>query len=384
VASETGSTWNFAESFKSIFQESNRNIFICSVNEFQPHGGLKNVVILAATTGYGEAPANARNYETVLCQSSKDSAVDIAVVGFGSRAYPLFCKFAEDIEEHLRELNWANVVVPLHTVNNGSLKEFDSWCLAWSKTTKMPMAVGEEIAVNESRFSLKIQNVERQGDLIKWNIGASDNFKGNSGDYLVLKTPDGLEERLYSLAHIQENHYKVVFKVHKQGKCSQAMEKLKEGDVFWAKLIANPTFSIPQDCQNAVLIANGTGIAPFLGFLQELEVQRSIRFYWGCKDSAQRALFKEEFDQAISTNMLDLCEVIYSQEGPKQHVQELVKRDLQAVVQVLSGGGVVLVCGAISLQHDIESILETALEQAGSKTIGELKSNGQFLTDCYE
>jgi sulfite reductase (NADPH) flavoprotein alpha-component len=51
---------------------------------------------------------------------------------------------------------------------------------------------------------------------------------------------------------------------------------------------------------------------------------------------------------------------------------------------VLSGGGVVLVCGAISLQHDIESILETALEQAGSKTIGELKSNGQFLTDCYE
>lgn len=384
VASETGSTWNFAESFKSIFQETNRNIFICSINDFQPHGGLKKVVILAATTGYGEAPANARDYKAALSQSRKDLAVDIAVVGFGSRAYPLFCQFAEDVDAHLRELNWANVVVPLHTVNNGSLKEFESWCLAWSKATEMPMVVVEEIAVNEPRFSLKIQNVERQGDLIKWNIWASGNFKGNSGDYLVLKTPDGLEERFYSLAYIKENQYKVVFKVHKEGKCSQAMGKLKEGDIFWAKLIPNPKFSIPQDCQNAVLIANGTGIAPFLGFLQELEAQRSIRLYWGCKDSAQRALFKEEFDQAISENRLDLCEVIYSQEGPKQHVQELVKRDLHALVQVLSGGGVVLVCGAIVLQHDIESILETALKQAGGKAIGELKTNGQFLTDCYE
>ena len=42
-----------------------------------------------------------------------------------------------------------------------------------------------------------------------------------------------------------------------------------------------------------------------------------------------------------------------------------------------------MICGALQMQHDIEIILESTLEEEKLGTLQDFRNSGQFLTDCY-
>jgi len=50
---------------------------------------------------------------------------------------------------------------------------------------------------------------------------------------------------------------------------------------------------------------------------------------------------------------------------------------------LLKRGGVIMICGSLAMQQDVEAILSELLLEKGLKTIAEYKADKQFLTDCY-
>jgi len=63
-------------------------------------------------------------------------------------------------------------------------------------------------------------------------------------------------------------------------------------------------------------------------------------------------------------------------------VTQLIERDAAFFKALLNENGVIMICGSLAMQKDIEKVLETILK--GSNTsVSDYKAKGQILTDCY-
>ena len=62
---------------------------------------------------------------------------------------------------------------------------------------------------------------------------------------------------------------------------------------------------------------------------------------------------------------------------------DLVNRDAKFFAETLQNGGILMICGALTMQHDVEKVLEQICQEHLNKSFEEFKTNGQFLTDCY-
>lgn len=79
---------------------------------------------------------------------------------------------------------------------------------------------------------------------------------------------------MYSVAKCEGN-VQLVIKLHPNGLGSGYLNSLKAGSVIMGRMISNSAFHQPKD-KNTVMIANGTGIAPFLGMILQNKNQDCI------------------------------------------------------------------------------------------------------------
>ncbi|HEY4540238.1 MAG TPA: FAD-binding oxidoreductase, partial [Faecalibacter sp.] len=75
--------------------------------------------------------------------------------------------------------------------------------------------------------------------------------------------------------------------------------------------------------------------------------------------------------------------IAFSREENKQYVMDLVRRDAKFFADTLQQNGVIMICGALAMQHDVEKVLEEICQTHLNQSFDHFKSNGQFLTDCY-
>jgi sulfite reductase (NADPH) flavoprotein alpha-component len=52
-------------------------------------------------------------------------------------------------------------------------------------------------------------------------------------------------------------------------------------------------------------------------------------------------------------------------------------------MDLLSQGGVVMICGSLAMQKDVEAVLDELCLTRASMGIADYKAKGQVLTDCY-
>ena len=72
----------------------------------------ERMLILTATYGDGAAPASAKRFMARLRRCGQRPACPVAVLGFGDRQFPKFCRFARDVETALAREGLA-VLMPL-------------------------------------------------------------------------------------------------------------------------------------------------------------------------------------------------------------------------------------------------------------------------------
>ncbi len=57
--------------------------------------------------------------------------------------------------------------------------------------------------------------------------------------------------------------------------------------------------------------------------------------------------------------------------------------DTDFFADLLKNDGVVMICGALAMQFDVEKVLDNICISKNNISLSEYKAKGQILTDCY-
>lgn len=177
----------------------------------------------------------------------------------------------------------------------------------------------------------------------------------------------------------------------------ESTEDRTDTEIFQLQISTRPNqyFRLPSDVSiPLILIGPGTGVAPFVGFLQHREMQKNsaefadqafgeIFLFFGCRNRSQDFLFKEELMRLQKVDILSKLYVSFSresisQEDPK-YVQDNIKRNAEQVLQLIyNQKAVIYVCGdAKNMAKDVNQTFMKILQEKKEMTESETKS---FIT----
>lgn len=383
VGSETGNTFSLANHFYTGLKKIGKKVYISDLNEYNTFKSAKFLIVFTSTYGDGEAPSNSSNFEELFKTIIPKSELKFCVVGFGSLFYPKYCNFAIKVDELLDNNNSFERILPLVKINNQSEVAFIDWVKKWNSITGMKLETilshqtkrhksKKEFVVIE-KTPLNIDNTT----LLKLRPKTKCNFQ--SGDLLNIVPPDDGINRKYSIARI-DNDIILSVKWHPKGICSSFLSTLKENDILSASIEINSDFHFPKKATSVWFISNGTGIAPFIGMINE-NIDIPKKLLWGGRTKASFDCYSEKLDSSFlkSKNY----KLAFSQETNKSYVQDILMKQKKDVVKTIKEGGIFMLCGSLSMQNAVLDTLEKISFNELNQPISVLENSGQLLIDCY-
>ncbi|NQX86629.1 MAG: PepSY domain-containing protein [Flavobacteriaceae bacterium] len=385
VGSENGSTNRFANAFYKALITQNKSTHITEMNAYKPHPKLKHLIVFTATYGQGEAPSNAKHFIKLVHQTAPNNAISFSVLGFGSLSYANFCQYALDVDTALNG-KFYQLIKP-YTINDKSLEVFKQWVRAWSKAIALDINIPENI-INTSPKRLKKfkitgkTNANEQVDntfLIHLKPKTYTHF--SSGDLLAIYPKNDHRERLYSIGKINKK-LQLSIKLHSKGIGSNTLYNLDIGDTLKARIIRNKAFHMPQKSKSIIMIANGTGIAPFLGMIAQNKA-KDIHLYFGQKTTASKTLYYQQLQSALQANKLKAIHYAISRAENKCYVQDLILKDHIHIMHTLNRNGTIMICGSLAMYKEVIKVLQQIISNHLSSNLNDYINNGQITSDCY-
>ncbi len=382
IGSENGTTLQYADAIHQQLLKIGKKSFIAELNTYTIYSEAKHFVILTSTYGLGNPPANAGKFLSLLEKYPQRQKIKFSVVGFGSHAYPDFCRFAIDVNQQLSLQDWAEQLLEIHTVNDKSSDEFAKWAKLWSEKSETGIPVPTGI-LGQSKKLQSFKVIEKtalshEGGAFLMKLRPK---KGNftSGDLLNIYPANDHRERQYSIGKIGKD-IQIAVKLHPNGFGSNYLFSLDPGDVIRASISKNPDFHLPKIKTRVIMISNGTGIAPFLGMIDQAERNRpEIQLYCGFRDKSSYSIYKDYLEKHRDFHKLSLLKIAYSREGNKEYVKDILARDADSLASSLRNGEVIMICGSLAM---LQNILEL-LEEVCKKPVAYYQSRNQILSDCY-
>tara|TARA_B100000809_G_scaffold28961_2_gene25183 strand:- start:358 stop:1839 length:1482 start_codon:yes stop_codon:yes gene_type:complete len=142
VGSENGNTIAYANAFYHQLKDKGEQVYITELNKYKFFKKCEHLVIFTSTYGQGEAPSNGTTFLELLKSIKQNSNMRYSVVGFGSKAYPDFCKFAVDITKTLKNTNSTPFIKSFY-IDNRSFILFSKWFRLWSDKTGIDIKITE-------------------------------------------------------------------------------------------------------------------------------------------------------------------------------------------------------------------------------------------------
>ena len=388
VGSENGSSLRFANAIYKQLIDQGKKAFIAELNSFTLFPKAEHIIVFSSTHGLGDAPSNGNKFISLLKKHNQTQKIHFSVVGFGSKAYPDFCGFAYEIDALLEDQNWSERFLDVQTVNDKSAEEFVNWIRLWSAKTGIALSATPSVYNHVPKGLQKIMVLDKtlvsemeQSFILTLRANSRTTF--SSGDLLAVYPANDTRERLYSIGNHSGN-IQLVVKLHAQGLGSHYLNNLEPGNVIKAQIIKNPAFHFPKKASKAALISNGTGIAPFLGMIEQNKKKVETHLYSGFRMETETVSGYKKFTaEMIQKQHLKSFHLALSREAEHFYVMDLIQRDAAFFIDLLKNNGVIMICGSLVMQQDVENILDKLCLENNIKNLSEYKNNGQLLTDCY-
>jgi sulfite reductase (NADPH) flavoprotein alpha-component len=388
VGSENGSSLLFTNAIHKQLLAHGEKVFLTELNNYTVYPKAEHLIIFTSTHGLGDPPHNASKFISLINKTEQQQKINVSVVGFGSKAYPDFCGFAREIDAVLAKQNWTERFLELQTVNDKSAEEFVNWVKLWSAKTGIPLSATPSLYNHVPKGLQKLMVLDKTAisdseHTFLLTLRASMRTIFNSGDLLAIYPANDTRERLYSIGNHNGN-IQLVVKLHPSGLGSGYLYNVAIGSIIKARIIQNAAFNFPKKASKVALISNGTGIAPFLGMIEQNKKKTAIHLYCGFRNETDTVLGYKKFAAAsIQKQQLQSFHLALSREAEHYHVMDLIKRDAEFFTDLFIQGGVVMICGSLAMQKDVESVLDMLCRSRTVMGISDYKANGQVLTDCY-
>lgn len=387
VGSETGRTNDFATHFQNALTKAGKTVFKSELNNYSSYKKAKHIIVFTATYGDGDAPTNARKFKKLFKQLQVSQKITYSILGFGSKTYPEYCKFAVEVDNLFHENSNFTPYLELHKINNSSYNEFKDWVSKWSKVSDITLALepGTKIKKELQKDTFKViskTNLDSDATFLI-RLRPKNKVTFQSGDLLSYQPTKNENARLYSVAK-HNNDILLSIKKHKFGLCSSYFSQLSNHENVTAAIQTNEEFHFPKKAKEIICIANGTGIAPFLGIIDENQNRIPIHLFWGGRTKASFTTYKTIIDNLLQSKKLSKIDIAYSQEYEQkiyvQHLLEEVKKD---IAKQLKSGAVFMICGSIAMQHEVLTTLENIALQELNTPLHIFEQNQQLKMDCY-
>ncbi len=384
--SENGSTLFFANQIHKQLLSDGKRSFFTEMNQYKTYPEAKHLLIFTSTYGLGDAPSNATKFEELLTKYPQNQEIKFTIVGFGSKAYPDFCAYALHVEQLLEQQSWAKKLVDLHTVNDRSTAEFVTWAHQWSEKSLIALATAPAVYNSKVPRLKKFTVIDKTTvteDNATFKVLLKCNQKFESGDLLAIYPANGNRERFYSIGK-SDNYIQLIVKLFPDGLGSSFLHNLQKGNTIEGRIMVNPSFHFPATTSKVALIANGTGIAPFLGMVSNNYAKTEVSLYAGFRhNNSLTQEYQNWANQEIAKGQLEQLYFAFSREENKQYVMDLIRRDYVYFANLLNDEGVIMICGALQMQKDVETVLDKIVTAHNGKPLSYYKENNQILTDCY-
>lgn len=386
VGSENGSTFQAADAVYRQLLKQGEKVYVTDLDNYAVFPKAEHLIVMTGTYGEGDPPSNAKKFAARLAAHQQAQSVAFSVVGFGSRDYQHFAQFGVDVDHWLRQQAWARPLMDLATVNDKSPQDFSDWLTDYTRLTGFHLLMPRNLLPSGTKrleTLAVVHKTEPDDDDVFLIRLKTDRFtKIASGDLLAVYPKNDHRERLYSIGKVAGD-VQLSVKLHPYGLGSAFLHALREGESVPGRIIRNQHFHFPKKASRVVMIANGTGIAPFLGMISENKKGIPCTLYCGFRTNDSFGLYRSFLDGAVASEKLNDYHLALSREGEKQYVSHLLQRDGDTIWKVLSGGGVLMICGSVSMQKDVLAVLEALCKHKDGSDVIRYQDNGQILTDCY-
>jgi sulfite reductase alpha subunit-like flavoprotein len=184
---------------------------------------------------------------------------------------------------------------------------------------------------------------------------------------LLLTALNPLQARYYSCCNkfVKNGDFKIVFSVTEtalpsgfiaRGICSTWLKAMEPSSTQFFPITKRSiqNFRLPSDLdlQNRpiILIAAGTGISPFIGFLETLQSLNS-RFVWlifGCRSEQDDFIFRDEIESFLQASTLSKLSLALSRDPvkPKMYVQNVILEEADLFSKLmLEDDALCYICG---------------------------------------
>ncbi len=216
----------------------------------------------------------------------------------------------------------------------------------------------------------------------------------------ILELLPPLRTRHYSVSSspaTDARHADLMVSLLPGGTGSTYLHTLRPGDTVLARVQpCREAFRIdPADGTPVILVAAGTGLAPFRGAVADRVAagrRAPARLYFGCDDPAGDFLHAEEFAAAESAGAVSVRPVFSARpENGNRFVQHRIAAEAAEVWELLQAGARVYVCGDGSRMapgvraafRDLHAAHTGASPQESEAWLRELTASGRYIEDVY-
>ncbi|PWH86723.1 PepSY domain-containing protein [Brumimicrobium oceani] len=387
TGSENGSTRKFGQLLFLALVNSGKSVYITDMNHYQSFPKAKHLVIMASTYGDGDPPFNARHFLSKVEEIEQRNTLKTHVIGFGSMIYPQFCQFAIDVYDSLDKKLGFELKAPPTLIDGRSQTSFSLSIEEWKKQHALSFELPNE-APKKTEHLLPFEINQKQvvddgfGLTFTLEVTPKERINFQSGDLLAIAPPGDDVARYYSIGKTEEGNILLSIKKHDVGECSNFLFNQEVGGEFMAYLKVNSKFHLPKK-GDVLMIANGTGIAPFLGMSSLFSKQKKT-FYLGGRNPLSFKLYHKFIQHNKSTELFNKLHFALSkEEGNQRYVQDLVIENRSEVVRLLKSKGNIMICGSIKMRDGVLDALKLILKEEGLPPLEKYIEKGKVLMDCY-
>tara|TARA_B110000259_G_C14018753_1_gene402302 strand:- start:54 stop:2246 length:2193 start_codon:yes stop_codon:yes gene_type:complete len=385
VGSETGNTFVFAKTFFKALKKEGKKVYMATLNQYTSYEKATCLIVFTSTYGDGDPPSNAHTFETLFNTITPKQNIKFSVLSFGSMLYPKYCYFGLKVDGLLHSSPYFTPIVPIVKIDDQSQSEFTQWILLWNKYTGMNLnslksKQNKKIISKDSFEVIQITPLNIDNTALLY-LRPKTKTVFHSGDLIKITPPGDTHGRYYSIAKIN-NEILLSVKWHPKGVCSTYLCTLKQGDIFSGAIEKNPNFHFPKKAPSVLLVANGTGIAPYLGMLHEIK-NKPVQLIWGGRVEASFDCYRTFFESTSSKAPMLKYELALSQIKDSQYVQDILLTKQIEIAQQLKKGGCIMLCGSLAMQYCVLDTLQQITTTQLNEQLSVFQNKGQLLLDCY-
>lgn len=140
------------------------------------------------------------------------------------------------------------------------------------------------------------------------------------------------------------------------------------------------------------MIGPGTGVAPFIAFMQEREMLRKHNpdmkladsyLFFGCRKSTSDFIYRDDIAKYEGDGTINEVYIAFSRDNPntKIYVQDLMQQKKELIVQiVMEQKGHIYMCGNTRMGFDVQNLLKTFIGEEGLQA---LEKEKRFIKELW-